>query len=37
VVLTTGSAVGVDPVPANAVLLCWYYGQRRADVVAKAL
>ncbi len=37
VVLTTGSAVSFDPKQANAVLLCWYYGQRGADAVADAL
>jgi len=37
VVLTTGSAISFDPEKANAVLLCWYYGQRGADAVAEAL
>jgi beta-glucosidase len=37
VVLTTGSAVSFDQNQANAVLLCWYYGQRGADAVAEAL
>lgn len=37
VVLTTGSAISFDQDKANAVLLCWYYGQRGADAVAEAL
>jgi beta-glucosidase len=37
VVLTAGSALSFDPEKANAVLLCWYYGQRGADAVAEAL
>jgi beta-glucosidase len=37
VVLTTGSALSFDQNQANAVLLCWYYGQRGADAVAEAL
>jgi beta-glucosidase len=37
VVLTTGSAITFDQDNANAVLLCWYYGQRGADAVAEAL
>jgi beta-glucosidase len=37
VVLTTGSAVSFDPQQADAVLLCWYYGQRGSDAVADAL
>ena len=37
VVLTCGSAVSFDPDQANAVLNCWYYGQRGADAVAGAL
>jgi beta-glucosidase len=37
VVLTTGSAISFDPKKANAVLLCWYYGQRGADAVADAI
>ena len=37
VLLTTGSAVSLDPEQANAVLLCWYYGQRGGDAVADAL
>jgi beta-glucosidase len=37
VVMTTGSAISFDPDQANAVLLCWYYGQRGADAVAEAL
>jgi beta-glucosidase len=37
IVLTTGSAISFDPGRANAVLLCWYYGQRGADAVAQAL
>ena len=37
VVLTTGSAISFDQDQANAVLLCWYYGQRGADAVAEAL
>lgn len=36
-VLTCGSAVSFDPDQANAVLNCWYYGQRGADAVAAAL
>jgi len=36
-VLTCGSAVSFDPDQANAVLNCWYYGQRGADAVAGAL
>lgn len=37
VVLTTGSAVSFDQDQADAVLLCWYYGQRGADAVADAI
>jgi len=37
VVLTTGSAISFNQDQANAVLLCWYYGQRGADAVAEAL
>jgi beta-glucosidase len=37
VVLAAGSAVSFDPDQANAVLLCWYYGQRGADAVGEAL
>jgi beta-glucosidase len=37
VVLTCGSAVSIDPDQANAILNCWYYGQRGADAVAEAL
>lgn len=37
VVLTCGSAVSFDPDQANAVLNCWYYGQRGADAVVAAL
>jgi len=37
VVLTCGSAVSFDPNQANAILNCWYYGQRGADAVAEAL
>jgi len=37
VVLTTGSAISFDPEQANAVLLCWYYGQRGGEAVAEAL
>jgi beta-glucosidase len=37
VVLTTGSAISFATDKANAVLLCWYYGQRGADAVAEAL
>lgn len=37
IVLTTGSAVSFDQENANAVLLCWYYGQRGADAVADAI
>jgi beta-glucosidase len=37
IVLTTGSAISFEPDQANAVLLCWYYGQRGADAVAEAL
>ncbi len=36
-VLTTGSAISFDQSQANAVLLCWYYGQRGAEAVAEAL
>jgi beta-glucosidase len=36
-VLTGGSAISFDEHKANAVLLCWYYGQRGADAVAEAL
>ena len=37
VVLTCGSAVSFDTDQANAILNCWYYGQRGADAVAEAL
>ncbi len=37
VVLTTGSAISFDQDQANAVLLCWYYGQRGADAVVDTL
>lgn len=37
VVLTAGGAISFDQAQANAVLLCWYYGQRGADAVAEAL
>jgi len=37
VVLTTGSAIHFDQSKPDAVLLCWYYGQRGADAVAEAL
>jgi beta-glucosidase len=37
VVLTTGSAISFDQDQANAVLLCWYYGQRGADAVTDAI
>ncbi len=31
VVLTAGGAISFDQDRANAILLCWYYGQRGAD------
>jgi len=34
VVLTTGSVISFDQAKANAVLLCWYYGQRGVDARA---
>jgi len=37
VLLTTGSAVSFNPDQANAVLLCWYYGQRGGDAAADAI
>lgn len=37
IVLTTGSAISFEADRANAVLLCWYYGQRGADAVAEVL
>ena len=37
VVLTCGSAVSFDTDKANAILNCWYYGQRGADAVAETL
>ena len=37
VVLTTGSAISFDQKQADAVLLCWYYGQRGAEAVADAI
>jgi len=37
VVLTAGSAISFNQDEANAVLLCWYYGQRGADAVADTI
>jgi beta-glucosidase len=37
VVLTTGSAISLDPSKANALLVAWYYGQRGGDAVAETL